>query len=141
MNKSLLSGGLLCTIAVPSLVLGCNNELMKGVENDLQIGPNLVSTEQSAPVGYQWVMIENMSDEFSSSALDTSKWRDHITTWKGRTPADFLPENVSVKNGTLASKTSTHPSPNDKYNMAGTSVSGKYAATYGFLKQKLKHSK
>ncbi|EWH08958.1 glycoside hydrolase [Catenovulum agarivorans DS-2] len=98
------------------------------------------SSELSTPVGYQWQVIDNMSDEFEGSELDKQKWRDHITTWKGRPPAEFLPKNVAVADGNLLVKTSTHPNPSEKYTMAGGAVSGKHQATYGYFEARIKAS-
>lgn len=141
MNKKLLSQPTVLAVVVSSLLSGCNSNQSKDIESNITMSPNLVSIEHTTPLGYQWVMIDNMSDEFSTDSLDNTKWRDHITTWKGRPPAQFLPENVSVGDGYLALKTSTHPKPNEEFSMAGASVSGKHAATYGFFEAKVKTSK
>lgn len=93
------------------------------------------------PIGFEWKLISNMSDEFTQDQLDSSKWRDHITTWKGRPPARFFPENVSVNDGMLRLKTSIHPNPDDVFTMGGTSVSGKHSATFGYFESRVKGSK
>ncbi len=42
-----------------------------------------------------------MSDEFQAPALDTNKWVRNMYWWKGRQPALFKAENVTVANGQL----------------------------------------
>jgi beta-glucanase (GH16 family) len=94
-----------------------------------------------APTGFEWLKIKATSDEFSSDTLDTKKWRDHITTWRGRPPAEFLTSNVNVDNGSLELKTSTHASPTSQYTMGGAAVSGRFSATYGYFEARIKASK
>lgn len=48
-----------------------------------------------------WVRYEPMSDEFEGGALDTGKWVRNMEWWKGRQPALFKPENVTVEGGQL----------------------------------------
>ncbi len=48
-----------------------------------------------------WVKYEPMSDEFDSASLDTNKWRVNLEWWKGRAPALFSENNVSVNGGQL----------------------------------------
>ncbi|MEP1448969.1 MAG: family 16 glycosylhydrolase [Paraglaciecola sp.] len=94
-----------------------------------------------APKGFEWLPIHSMSDEFNAGELDSTKWRDHITTWQGRPPAEFLTSNVKVANGNLELKTSTHPKPNETYSMGGSAVSGKTPATFGYFEARIKASK
>ena len=66
-------------------------------------GPNIL-TNGKPPMpteGYQWVIQEDYSDEFNGDRLNSNKWHDHHPRWRGRPPARFMPENVSVKNGML----------------------------------------
>lgn len=49
----------------------------------------------------KWTRVEALSDEFEGKALDQAKWMDHFKDWKGRKPAWFNPENVSVSDGKL----------------------------------------
>jgi hypothetical protein len=93
------------------------------------------------PQGYRWQYVDNMSDEFNGSSLDSTKWLDHIPTWKGRPPARFLKDNVTVIDGNLKLKTSTYKGDNEGYTMGGAAVSGKHAATYGYYEARLKASK
>jgi beta-porphyranase len=94
-----------------------------------------------APIGFEWSKVETMSDEFESNALDTSKWRDSIPTWKGRPPAEFLTQNVKVNQGHLELKTSTHPNPNGNFTMGGAAVMGLAETKYGYFEARLKASK
>lgn len=51
--------------------------------------------------GGGWVADPAFSDEFQGAELDQQKWQPHMPWWKGRPPALFLPENVSVADGML----------------------------------------
>ncbi len=60
----------------------------------------------SLPLSHQsqagvWVKYEPMSDEFEGGSLDTDKWVRNMEWWKGRQPALFKAENVTVGNGQL----------------------------------------
>ncbi|WP_179957820.1 family 16 glycosylhydrolase [Exilibacterium tricleocarpae] len=92
-------------------------------------------------MGFTWHLLENMSDEFDGTTLDTAKWFDHVPTWRGRPPAEFLPKNVGVSNGNLEIKTSTHPAPNGPYTTAGAAVAGKHQQVYGYFVARLKASR
>jgi hypothetical protein len=48
-----------------------------------------------------WVPYEPMSDEFEGGSLDTNKWVRNMEWWKGRQPALFKAENVTVAGGQL----------------------------------------
>jgi alpha-L-fucosidase len=48
-----------------------------------------------------WVKYEPMSDEFEGGSLDTNKWVRNMRWWKGRQPALFKAENVTVSDGQL----------------------------------------
>ena len=65
------------------------------------IGAAPASQLPSAPAGYQWQPVAELSDEFNGDALDSSKWMPHLTYWKGRPPSEFDPKNVSVAGGCL----------------------------------------
>jgi beta-glucanase (GH16 family) len=60
----------------------------------------------SLPLSHQsdagvWVKYEPMSDEFASGSLDPNKWVRNMEWWKGRQPALFKGENVTVEKGQL----------------------------------------
>ncbi len=60
----------------------------------------------SLPLSHQseagvWVKYEPMSDEFEGGTLDTDKWVRNMEWWKGRQPALFKAENVTVEKGQL----------------------------------------
>jgi beta-glucanase (GH16 family) len=48
-----------------------------------------------------WVKYEPMSDEFDGPDLDTKKWVRNMYWWKGRQPALFREQNVTVSGGKL----------------------------------------
>ena len=80
-----------------------------------------------------WILNEDLSDEFTGSQLDTSKWfiegqNEDYYIWKGRAPAQFVPHNVVVEDGKLKLRTQWEPD----YAFAGESYAdGKNNDTYG----------
>lgn len=61
---------------------------------------------EALPLSHQsevgvWVKYDPMSDEFDKDSLDTDKWVRNMHWWKGRQPALFKAENVTVENGRL----------------------------------------
>ncbi len=58
-------------------------------------------SEIICPLGSEWVLVTDFSDEFNGSRLDSGKWWDFNPAWVGRKPAYFARENVMVKKGTL----------------------------------------
>ncbi|MEM9929832.1 MAG: family 16 glycosylhydrolase, partial [Bacteroidota bacterium] len=53
------------------------------------------------PVNQRWIINEDYTDEFNGTELDLAKWFDYHPRWVGRSPAIFLPSQVSVANGNL----------------------------------------
>jgi hypothetical protein len=60
-----------------------------------------------------WVKYEPMSDEFEGGALDTDKWVRNMYWWKGRQPALFKAENVTVDKGQLLLTMRKEPVPEE----------------------------
>ncbi len=72
----------------------------------------------SLPLSHQsdvgvWVKYEPMSDEFENSSLDTNKWVRNMEWWKGRQPALFKAENVTVEHGQLLLTMRKEPVPEE----------------------------
>lgn len=143
-HKSLYST-LLPLVLLPAILIfsGCQstNDYLSGASTSANKITHSISHLPEAPAGYKWQFIDNMSDEFNGTSLDSSKWNDSISTWKGRRPARFLPKNVKVVNGNLALNTSTYAEDSDGYTMGGAAVSGKHSATYGYFEARVKASK
>jgi hypothetical protein len=59
------------------------------------------------PTGGHWEVMPELTDEFNSTGLDTSKWYNGCTYWTGRTPSQFVPQNVAVSNGFLQLRMTT----------------------------------
>ncbi len=60
------------------------------------------------PVGVEWSLIPELSDEFdvvhhnpTGDGLDTTKWWDFHPTWTGRLPSQFSADNTWVQDGKL----------------------------------------
>ncbi len=62
-----------------------------------------------------WVLKEDLSDEFEGTSLDTNKWFKDGTngvfkySWPGRAPSQFAPENIRVEDGKLKLQTKWDP--------------------------------
>ncbi|TLU64330.1 glycosyl hydrolase family protein [Thalassotalea litorea] len=61
-----------------------------------------------------WVLNQDVSDEFNGAKLDTFKWYVQGTDqqfylWKGRAPSQFAPHNVRLENGMLKLRTQWQP--------------------------------
>ncbi|WP_366183634.1 HYR domain-containing protein [Flavobacterium ovatum] len=67
------------------------------------------------PTDKKWTKVENMSDEFSGSTLDNTKWINDPSNdgfkWIGRAPGLFEPSNVTVSDGNLNVTTRKRSSP------------------------------
>ena len=96
-----------------------------------------------------WALRTDMSDEFDGASIDSDKWYvsradgKHEWTWKGRQPSQFVPENVSVKNGKLYLTTKWEPDYDfaNGYNIYTTaSVISQKTLQYGYLEIKCKAS-
>jgi beta-glucanase (GH16 family) len=63
----------------------------------------------------EWVLINDVSDEFESKKLDTSKWLvqgaggEYRSNWIGRAPSQFSTRNVRVEDGKLKLETRWDP--------------------------------
>ncbi len=80
-----------------------------------------------------WMLSETFSDEFTSSKLDTTKWKNYsMYNWSGRAPSYFVKDNVRVEDGYLI-LTSDMPSA-DKYEAAMASSTQKTG--YGYYEVK-----
>jgi alpha-L-fucosidase len=60
-----------------------------------------------------WVKYEPISDEFEGGSLDTTKWVRNMRWWKGRQPALFKAENVTVSDGQLLLTMRKEPVPEE----------------------------
>jgi len=99
------------------------------------------------PKGYRWVINAQFSDEFDGNELDQSKWMNEFNGgWKGRQPAWFNPEAVSVSDGNLKIKSGalskTKKFGKAEYTMYGGAVSSiTKEAHFGYYECKAKASK
>jgi len=97
-----------------------------------------------APEGYEWVLNEAYSDEFDGTELDATKWHDTYPGWKGRKPGLFVPEAISVANGTLEVKCTVMDPPRGKdaewWIACGAIQTKAQEASYGYYEARLKAS-
>ena len=88
-----------------------------------------------------WEPIAALSDEFDGDTLDGSKWHDHNPSWKGRKPALFLQENVSLKDGMLcleAKAETVSDAPEGYHSFTTASVKSKTTVLYGYFEIRAK---
>ncbi|MCG8579322.1 MAG: family 16 glycosylhydrolase [Bacteroidales bacterium] len=75
-----------------------------------------------------WILNEHISDEFSGTELDKTKWwilgenNDYRSKWKGRAPGQFVSHNVKVENGNLILMSQWEPG----FNFANEKHDGTY---------------
>ena len=94
-----------------------------------------------APNWFHWVANPDYTDEFNGNQLDSNKWHYHHPRWRGRPPAKFMPENVSVGGGLLHLTNGMLPEPQGNFTMGGAAVvSKKTTAFYGYYECRLKAS-
>lgn len=73
--------------------------------------PYAVETNPT-PAGKKWVRVDAMSDEFNTTALDETKWKNtDPNQWIGRAPGLFKQNTVSVSNGFLKLTADKLPAP------------------------------
>lgn len=70
------------------------------------LGPTPKAVTSAYPLSDQdnqgrWTRYATMSDEFDGATLDPNKWWPTNPTWRGRQPARFDPNNVTVADGKL----------------------------------------
>ncbi|MBB6429472.1 family 16 glycosylhydrolase [Algisphaera agarilytica] len=96
------------------------------------------------PAGYQWVLNEPLSDEFNGTELDRDKWLDHYPGWEGRVPGLFVPESISVKDGTLKIRSHILDEPRGDEGQwtigCGAIQSKAMTAHYGYFEARIKTS-
>jgi beta-glucanase (GH16 family) len=102
------------------------------------------------PIGKRWVVNQSYTDDFNGDRLDLEKWYDYHPRWVGRSPAIFLPGQVSVRDGLLQirnSKLATDTTVtfgggnSSTYSIGGGAVvSRKTTAHYGYYEARLRAS-
>lgn len=93
------------------------------------------------PVGMRWIIQEQFSDEFEGDQLDSVKWNNFHPRWKGRAPAKFLKEAVSVRDGLMRIKNGVLKEQDGPYNLFGGAVtSTTEGAHFGYYECRFKAS-
>ncbi len=106
------------------------------------ISATLKSIPPQPTLGYRWVIIDKLSDEFNGLELDKSKWNNYHPNWKGRAPAMFNPEAISVLDGYMQIKNGILDPPIDDFTLYGGAVTSVDAdAFYGYYECNLKASR
>lgn len=110
-----------------------------------QDSPFFKAGEDPKPKNENWVLVEEMSDEFGGNNIDEDKWQISGQGWKGRAPGLFLAENISVSDGNLKIKTTTLPEPvfvhHKKFTHGGGYVGSRKGMTYGYYECEMKANK
>lgn len=66
----------------------------------------------------QWQVVDELTDEFNQTVLDTQKWDDYHPHWSGRAPSAFKKGNCYVQDGQLLLRSTLKTLPskvNDPY--------------------------
>jgi len=101
---------LVCTIEYPGISLvGIGHAVIGSLAIAAADAPRSTALDSppTAPDGYAWKVIPELSDEFTGTNLDERKWLPKHPDWKGREPSVFDPSNVSVKDGMLQLRNTT----------------------------------
>ncbi|MEO1450765.1 MAG: family 16 glycosylhydrolase, partial [Bacteroidota bacterium] len=111
-----------------------------------QSQPTFSPGQDPKPAGKKWEKIDNMSDEFNGSSLNTSKWDNQDPQWKGRAPALFSVNAVSVGGGDLKIEaddnlTQQEKNQNPGFTHQGGLVRSINKATYGYYETRMKANK
>ncbi len=101
-----------------------------------QSEPTFAVNQDPKPSGQQWVLVENISDEFSDSTLDETKWfNTDPRRWRGRVPGIFKQDVVSMEDGklriTVRQLTTPEVVNGDTYTHAGGNLYSKNAGQVG----------
>lgn len=116
---------------------------------DKPIGGQVLPTSDPKNHG-NWKLNAKYSDEFNGTKLDSTKWFNYHTYWKGRQPSMFDTDNVSVKDGKLiltakyentkemAEQNKKNPSGKKYQNYTTACVQSKTKASYGYYEIKAK---
>ena len=106
-------------------------------------------TLPSAPAGYSWQAVPELSDEFNVQPLDTTKWLPYQPYWQGREPGHFYQQNVVVGEGLLQLRSTAmvtnlaevkNPAA-DVWVRSACVSSKKTVALYGYYEARLKASR
>ncbi|UXP32062.1 family 16 glycosylhydrolase [Reichenbachiella agarivorans] len=111
-----------------------------------------VAQPPEPPKGYRWILQEQFSDEFDGDELDLDKWYNYHPNWKGRPPAMFHTDMVSVSEGSLQIKNQKLEEDSVVYNAwnktyttfsiaGGAVVSRTTEAHYGYYECRMKANK
>ena len=106
----------------------------------------IVKAQPTPPQGKQWELVENMSDEFNTNSLNTTKWQiTNATGWVGRSPGLFIDNAISVGNGNLKITNTKLLSPvtvnGQNFTHGCGLVASKNAMTYGYFECRMKANK
>lgn len=110
-----------------------------------QKAPQFKNGEDPKPSNKKWVLIENMSDEFEGQEINKEKWKTTGQKWIGRAPGLFMPENITVENGSLKITTTKLADSVIKqgktFTHGGGHVMSKHGMTYGYYECEMKANK
>ncbi|WP_442510466.1 hypothetical protein SH528x_002089 [Novipirellula sp. SH528] len=95
-----------CLFVMPVLVLvttACGLEPASAPKKVTE--PFFVDGQDPRPKNKNWVLVENLSDEFEGDTLDSEKWDADPNRkgwgWIGWPPGLFKPENVKIADGKM----------------------------------------
>lgn len=112
-----------------------------------QTTPTFSTEQDPKPTGYEWTLVDKLSDEFAGQNLDESKWRNtDKSQWIGRAPAIFKKSTVSVADDNLKITNDKLEKPEQHgdqvFTHAGGHVISKQAGQVGYyFEAKMKASK
>ncbi|MCQ2821523.1 MAG: family 16 glycosylhydrolase [archaeon] len=70
-------------------------------EAELNLSNKVSKPKPKCPLGDDYELVEELSDEFEGNTLDSKKWWDYNPSWRCRKPSLFTRKNVKVSDGKL----------------------------------------
>lgn len=108
-------------------------------------GPFFQDGEDPNSSDSQWVLLEEMSDEFDGNAVDEEKWQITGQGWKGRSPGLFVADNITVEDGSLQILSTVLEKPvmlgKKEYTHGGGYVGSRKGMTYGYYECEMRANK
>ncbi len=100
-----------------------------------------VAEPPKPPVGFRWIPNPAFTDEFDGTKLDADKWHDHHPRWRGRAPAMFVPDTITLKDGMMQIRNRMLDQPDGPFTIAGGAVVSKSEeAFFGYYECRMKAS-
>lgn len=128
-----------------SVIMVCAIIKIYGTSPDEQLQPTFAEGVDPKPEGMKWQLVESMSDEFEGAEINKDKWQISGQEWIGRVPGLFMPENISVSDGSLKITATLLPDTivkhGKKFTHGGGYVGSRESMKYGYYECQVRANK